>query len=389
MILFTWKTIRQVIDVRRVLFVITEDWALVSHRLHLVRATIADGHHVAVATRMSQYRAIFEDHGIEVFDWKINRKSLNPVRECLTLLHLISIIWRFKPDLIHAVALKPVIFAGIASRFRLGVPVVSALGGVGFIFSSQKLRAKLLRLPVFMLLGLVLRGRRRALILQNQDDVDLLRAANVIREDRIRLIKGAGVETDLFVPSKIPHGKPLVILPARLLWDKGVGEFVRLAEAIKAVRKHARFVLLGDVDAHNPATISPSQLEIWKEKGLIEHWGRVRHDEMPAKYQSATVVCLPSYREGLPKALLEAASCGRPTVAFDVSGCREIVRSGINGYLVPFRDENALRSVVMKLIDDKETSERLGKRGREIVIEEFSSDIINKQTFDLWDSLLR
>ena len=173
-----------------------------------------------------------------------------------------------------------------------------------------------------------------------------------------------------------------------MLWDKGVGEFVNVARRIRLIRPDVRFVLVGDVDLQNPASISKKQIEIWVNEGCIEHLDRVSHKDMPEIYKSASIVCLPSYREGLPKVLLEAASCGRPLVAFDVPGCREIVLSGINGELVPFGREDLLEDAILSLIDDRQRCVQFGIRGRQLACSEFASTVINTQTGEIWRELI-
>ena len=372
----------------RILFVITEDWALVSHRLHLVKYAIEHGYEVAVATRINSYRDKFERLGITVFDWPLKRRSLNPFSEIRIVARLISIVRQFKPDLIHAVALKPVIYTGIATRFFFEGAVVSALGGVGYIYSSDRLHARILRYPAQMMLKLALFGRRRRLILQNIDDFEMFARAGVIPRSHICLVKGAGVEVEIFKMTDMPLDSTWIILPARMLWDKGVGEFVNVARRVRLKRPKVKFILVGDVDVQNPVSISKDQINRWVEEGYVEHWDRVGHDQMYWIYKSASIVCLPSYREGLPKVLLEAASVGRPLVAFDVPGCREIVRSGSTGELVPFAREDLLEQSLMSLIDDKEKCERLGINGHHLVRSEFASEVINERTSQIWQGLL-
>jgi len=180
----------------------------------------------------------------------------------------------------------------------------------------------------------------RALILQNPDDVRLFVSLGLAREDSIRLIRGSGVDTQRYAPALEPDGAPLVVLPARMLWDKGVGEFVAAARELRSCGVDARFALVGDADMENPASIPRRQLKEWTDEGVVEWWGQ--RDDMPNVFCQSALVCLPSYREGLPKALLEAASCGRAIVTSDVPGCREIVCHGDNGLLVPGRDAAAL-----------------------------------------------
>jgi len=368
---------------KRVLFVITEDWALISHRLHLAEAAIKLGYEVAVVTRVTKYRDMLEASGLKVFHWRLERRSLNPISEIISIVHLWKILTFFGPDIIHAVAQKPVIYAGLALKFSKKAKFVAALGGVGFIFTGKNIKANLLKPIVKLCLRFVLRDPTSKLILQNIDNVQTILDLSIVDKNRITLIKGAGVEIGKFQPSLIPKGPPMVILPARMLWDKGVAEFVRVAGRIKARHIKARFVLVGDVDSHNPASITQSQVDQWVQQGAVEHWSR--RDNMDQIYQQASIVCLPSYNEGLPKVLLEAASCARPTVAFNVPGCREIVRDGINGFLVSFGDETALEKAIVTLIKDRSLCAKMGAKGREIVEQAFSGEIINAQTFAIWN----
>ena len=368
---------------KRVLFVITEDWALISHRLHLAEAAIKLGYEVAVVTRVTKYRDMLEASGLKVFHWRLERRSLNPIREIISIFDLWKILLLFGPDIIHAVAQKPVIYAGLVMKFSKKAKFVAALGGVGFIFTGKNIKANLLKPIVKLCLRFVLWDPTSKLILQNTDNVQTIVNSRIVDKNRITLIKGAGVEIGKFQPSLIPKGPPMVILPARMLWDKGVAEFVRVAGRIKARDIEARFVLVGNADSHNPASITQSQVDEWVQQGAIEHWGR--RDDMDQIYQQASIVCLPSYNEGLPKVLLEAASCARPTVAFNVPGCREIVRDGINGFLVSFGDETALEKAIVTLIKDRSLCAKMGAKGREIVEQAFSGEIINAQTFAIWN----
>lgn len=368
------------------LFVISEDWAFISHRLHLADAAIKAGYEVGLLTRFTRYWDMLEARGIKLFHWDLNRGSLNIFGELVTVWQAAKLFRHWQPDLIHAVAQKPILYAGIAGKLAYACPRISAMGGVGFIFSSGSMKARLLRPIVSRLLGSVINGTKTRLILQNGDDVSLLVKQGVAQLKTVRRIKGSGVEIDDFIPSPLPNKTPIVILPARLLWDKGIAEFVRVAKRIKTKEINSRFVLVGDPDPKNAASIQEHQLQEWVDSGVVERWGR--RADMPDIYPQSSIVCLPSYREGLPKVLLEAASCARPVVAFDVPGCREIVRDGINGFLVPFGDETALELALIKLIQDTKLCAKLGKAGRKIVESEFSHNIIAAETFAVWDEVL-
>ena len=371
----------------RILFVITEDWALLSHRLHLVKAAIAAGHQVGLATRFSRHEEMLASLGVETYHWGLTRKSLNPFAELKSLISLHHIISDFQPDLVHAVAQKPVLYTGLLKRLGGRFGFVAALGGIGYIFSSSALKARLLRPAISLVLRFALAGRKTAFILQNQDNISLFEKLRIVHAGKTKLVRGSGVEISLYQPSPLPEGITKIILPARMLWDKGVAEFVAAARKIKAQNIAAEFILVGDVDAHNAASVSQSQIDEWVAGGIVQQWGR--RDDMPKIYPSVHIVCLPSYHEGLPKVLMEAASCARPVIAFDVPGSREIVQDGVNGFLVPFKDQESLENALVRLINDRTLCTDMGRKGRKLVEAEFSDTHINQQTFDIWDEILK
>lgn len=358
-----------------------------SHRMHLAEAAIAAGHQVALLSRISLCRAQIEAKGIEVVDWSLDRRSHNPFLELRALWGVCVALRKFRPDIVHAVALKPVLYSALACRLTGVHARVSALGGLGFVFSSKKFLARLLRPVLVLAFRWALSGGHSRLILQNPDDQATLLTAGVIEAERIRLIRGAGVDTSVFSPQAEVSDVPLVVLPARMLWDKGVGEFVDCARVIKQKGIQARFALVGEPDEHNPECVPVAQLESWVDDGDVEWWGR--RADMPEVLRQAAVVCLPSsYGEGLPKALLEAASCGRAIVTYDVPGCREVVVDGENGFLVPLKDGQALAAALEKLLCNPELRRRMGAVGREMVLREFSQERVAAETVRVWEEVL-
>ncbi len=230
----------------------------------------------------------------------------------------------------------------------------------------------------------ILVGRGRAIV-QNPDDAAVLTAWGV-PDGQVRLIRGAGVDTQHYTPRPEAGGIPLVLLPARLLWDKGVGEFIEAARRIRAAGLPARFVLAGAPDLANPASVSEATVKAWVDEGVVEWWGH--RDDMPETFGASAIVCLPSYREGLPKSLLEAAACGRPIVTTDVPGCREVVLDGDNGYLVPARDVPSLVLALTRLIGDPEQRRLMGERGRLRAEAEFSQQRVCAETLAVYRELL-
>ena len=371
---------------KRLLFVVTEDWYFVSHRLYMATVAVKAGYKVALLSKTSKYQELIEESGIEVINWSLNRRSRNLISEFKAFREISAVIDRFKPDIVHSVALKPILYSALQLKRKGAYANIYALGGLGFIFSSSKVKAQILRFLLVVILRWVLAGERVRVILQNPDDFNLLLRLKVITNDKTRLIPGVGVDTILFSPSPKLHDKPIVLLPARILWDKGIADFVEIANRMKSYEVNVRFVLVGDPDPHNPESVSILQLEEWIKKGVIEWWGH--KEEMQNIYQQATIVCLPSYREGLPKSLLEAASCALPIVTYDVPGCREVVIDGINGFLIPLKDENSLLNAIKKLLDDASLCDKFGQAGRELVIRKFSQQKIASETKKIWEEVL-
>lgn len=369
----------------KLLFLVTEDWYFCSHRLPLARAAQAAGYEVVVATRVGRHGAAIAAEGFKLIPIGLRRSSHNPFREVQAITEILAIYRRERPDIVHHVALKPVLYGTLAARMARVPAVVNALAGMGFVFSSATLKARLLRPLVVGALRWLLGARNSLLILQNPDDCKMLVDSGVVEVRRMRLIRGSGVDLGSFLPTHETGGTPLVMLPSRMLWDKGVMEFVAAARLLRERGAMARFILVGDSDSENSAAIPDSQLEVWHQSGVIEWWGRC--ENMPEVLAQAHIVCLPSYREGLPKVLLEAAACGRPLVATDVPGCREIVIDGSNGLLVPPRDAGALAAAIGRLLDAPELRAKMGKRGRVLVETGFSVDQVVRQTLAVYREL--
>ena len=362
----------------KLVYLVTEDWYFVSHRLPLAVAAQEAGYAVTVVTRCGDKCAAIRAAGIEVIDFAMARRGLNPFGLMREILFVARLYRRLKPDLVHHVALRPVVVGGLAARLAGVRGVISAIAGMGYAFTGGRggVLAAVLRGLLRLVLG------RGIVIVQNPDD---RRAVERLGADdqRVRLIAGAGVDVLRFSPRPEPEGRPVVLLAARLLWDKGVGEFV---EAARQLRDQARFVLVGAPDAGNPASVSEAQLRAWVAEGVIEWWGE--REDMPAVFNAAHLVCLPSYREGLPKSLLEAMACGRACVTTDAPGCREAVRHEDNGLLVPVKDAAALAAAIARLLADPAARQRLGARGRARAEAEFSDQRVIAATLAVYRELL-
>jgi glycosyltransferase involved in cell wall biosynthesis len=364
---------------RTLFFFVTEDWYFVSHRLPLAIAAQNAGYDVAVVTRVRSSGDIIRRSGLRLIPFENVRSGLNPFSEIRTLVRLVLLYRRERPDIVHHVAMKPVLYGSIAARVAATPTVINALAGMGWLFTSGHGVATLLKPAVRATLARLL--SRGTVIVQNQDDQRLL-AQMGVPVSHIRRIAGSGVDLQLFHPSDPPQGSPVVVLPARLLWDKGVGEFVAAARLLRARGVSARFVLAGEPDPFNPASIPSSDVSRWVGEGVITHLGWV--EDMPNVLAGCHIVCLPSYREGLPKALIEAAAAGKPIVTTDVPGCREVVTHGENGLLVPPRDAEALAEALAELIGDPTLRKRMGERGRRRAEQEFGIVSVVQHTLALY-----
>jgi glycosyltransferase involved in cell wall biosynthesis len=371
---------------RKILYFATEDWVFCLHRLPLARAAREAGHDVVVVTRVRDHAAPITAAGLRLLPLELSRGGMRPWQELRTLLQLLGIYRRERPDLAHHVAVKPVLYGALAAALT-GVPaVVNALTGLGFIFTSQRPLARALRPPVELALRILLNRRGSRVIFQNADDLRALTAKRIVDAGKARLIRGSGVDIDAFVPSAEPAGVPVVVLPARLLWDKGVGEFVAAARLLGARGIRARFVLVGDRDAENPAAVPQATLDAWRTEGIVELWGW--RNDMAQVYRESHIVCLPSYREGFPKVLLEAAACARALVSTDVEGCREAVAHGVSGLLVPVRDAAALADALAQLIENPPRRAAFGAAARAIVVGELSLPVVIARTLDVYGEIL-
>lgn len=352
----------------RLLFVVNVDWFFLSHRLPVAQAARDAGFDVHVATTLTGPAEAIERYGFTVHALHIDRQSANPIEAFQLLLSLHALMRRLAPTVVHLVTIKPVLIGGLAARLARVPRVVAAISGLGFVFTAHGVVAALRRGLVLMLYRVALARDGVRVVFQNSHDQALLQSLAGIRDAQVVRIRGSGVDLSQWRMLPLQDGPPLVLMASRLLVDKGVCEFVGAARSLQGYRS-ARFVLVGDVDAGNPSSLSREQVQAWVDEGVIEWWGP--RADMPAVLAMAHVVVLPSYREGLPKGLIEAAACGRVVVTTDVPGCRDAITPGITGLLVKVRDTQALAQGIQTLLDNPEKAKAMGAAGRRLAEEAF------------------
>ena len=369
----------------RLLFVVNVDWFFLSHRLPLARAARDAGIEVLVAAADSGKSEEIRREGLGFVPLPFSRQGVGLIDEAKSLLSLVRLYRRLQPDLIHHVTMKPVLYGSLASRVVGDVKVVNVPTGFGYIFTSSE-RARAIRAMATVLFWVTTLNSYSRTIFHNPDDLETFVEKRLVRPNQAVLIRGSGVDCARFKETPEPAGEPVVMLASRMLWDKGVGEFVEAARILRDSGEKARFVLVGDSDPGNPTGVPVEQLNAWVRSGVVEWWGY--QSAMPKVLSSANIVVLPSYHEGLPKVLLEAAASARAIVATDVPGCREIVRQEVNGLLVPPRSSEPLARAIRVLLQSSGLRARFGRAGREIALSEFSERIVVSQTLDLYRDLL-
>jgi len=372
-------------DQSKIVYFITEDWFFCSHFLGRAKAALQAGYEVVVVARESTHGKIIRDQGLTFIPFQISRRGLNPFRELMAILRLIMIYRRERPTVVHHIALKPIMYGTIAAYFSGCRKIINAPVGLGFVFSSGSWKARFLRPFAHLGFKVLLNPCGSRVIFENQDDIRDFVAAKIVRPEDALLIRGAGVDTQEFPVVPEPGGSPVVILVSRMLWDKGIGEYVEAAQILKTRGRVVRMLLVGAPDDQNPASISAKTLDDWNASGLVECLGH--RSDIPNLLAQSHIVCLPSYREGLPKSLLEGLAAGRPLVATDVPGCREAVQDGVNGFLVPAKDALSLADALEKLILSSELRQRMATASRNLALTEFSSLRIETETLAVYFQL--
>jgi glycosyltransferase involved in cell wall biosynthesis len=373
---------------RTILFIVNVAWFFLSHRLPIARAARAAGYDVHLLTDVAsaeELRLLMQE-GLTVHRASLARGGLNPLADLRFLLRTMAIMRTVAPVLVHNVTVKPVIYGTWAARL-FGVPgIINAISGFGYAFSheSRWLLARALRGAYRHLL----RSPRVHVIFQNDDDASEFLRLGLVSQKQIVVIRGSGVDLSAYSASEeSATSEPLVVLPARMLRDKGVLEFATAARRLRQQGCRARFLLAGPLDPANRSALTAGEIADLTRDGTVDWLGQVQ--DMPVLYRRAHIVCLPSYREGLPKSLIEACAAARPIVTTDVPGCRAVVAHEVNGLLVAPRDSAALADALQVLVESPALRRRFGAAGRARAEREFGVDAVISQTLQLYDRVVQ
>lgn len=372
---------------KKLLFIASADWFFLSHRLPIALEAMRQGFEVHIAAAISDKYDVMVKHGLIVHPLPLDRGSMNPLAELKTFFSIWQLFRKIHPDIAHLVTIKPILYGGIAARFAPVNSVIAAVPGLGFVFNAKGLKANIRRWIVAVLYFMALRQKNIKVIFQNPDDKKQILAITGLPENKTIMIRGSGVDLSLYNFSPIPEGVPIIVMAARLLRDKGVMEFVEAARILKNKGYNARFCLVGEPDLQNPSSVTQAELDAWKTEGNVEVWGY--RADIHHVFADAYMVVLPSYSEGLPKVLIEAAACGRAVVTTDVPGCRDAIENNVTGLLVPVKDVNSLANAVEKLLTDKELCKRMGNAGRNLAEKEFDIKSVVAVHMDIYNRLTK
>jgi len=367
----------------RLLYLLTEDWYFVGHRLPVARAARDSGYEVHVVTRVKEDGGAIAAEGFQLhpIDWR--RGSVNPLHLAAIIRKVHQLYAEVKPDLLHHIGLQAAVVGSLAS-FGTACPQINSFVGLGHVFSSNSLQALMARPLLRPVLPYLLNRRQSLVMVENADDKKFL-AAMGIDAKQIVILAGTGVDPDRFKVLPEPDAPITVAFVGRLIEDKGLRQLIAAFDLLTKRSRPIRLLLAGRPDPANPSSISPGEIAEWRSKTGVSFLGYVA--DVPSVWAHAHIAVLPSRREGLPISLLEAASCGRPLVATDVPGCREIARHEVNALLVPLDDAGALADAIDRLARDELLRHQFGAASREIAVTEFASTTVNRKMIAVYDSM--
>jgi len=359
-----------------------------SHRLPIAEALLAKGFEVFIG--YGELRGadpkLLEQRGFKVDFIPMQPGGLNLLKDLKTLYYIWVFFKRVEPDIVHLITIKPYLYGGIISRLCGVRGLITAVSGLGTLFVNKDLKSKLIRLLLYPIYKLAFNHLNQKVIVQNKDDLKVLVNWGVLNPSKVKLLKGSGVKLENFTNLDEPGGTPVVCFAARLLRDKGVYEYVSAVRLLKERGIKAEFLLAGDLDINNPTGLKLKDLNKIRDEGYVKIIGYQK--DIATLYAKSHIICLPSYREGFPKSLIEAAAAGRAVVTTDVPGCRDAIIPNKTGLLVPIKDSQKLADALQWLIENSKERIAMGKAGRNFAEKEFKIEKIILNHLDIYQDIL-
>ena len=364
---------------KKIIYFISEDWVFLNHRFDLAKKIISSGFKLSLITKVSNYKKEIEEEKINVINLKTERGSLNIRKSLKDIYKIFKIYKKLKPDIVHHFGIRQIVHGNIAARLAGIKKSYNSITGLGSVFISGNI---ILKFFILTVLKISLLFKKSYILVQNKHDFDFVKK-KLPNKNNI-LLPASGVDTNKFLQTKEPKGNVIFLFASRIIKDKGIIELIEATKQLKSQKKKFELYIAGSPDFQNKSTISHVQLKTWESLGYIRYLGLVK--DMEQLYKKVHVGILPSYREGLPKSLLEAASSGKPIITTDVPGCNEIVKNEFNGLIVPPKDSNELMKAMKKLILNKKLRISMGKKGRELIKKNFSNSKAAKDIVNLYQN---
>ena len=359
----------------KLLYFVSEDEYFISHKIEQVQDAVKENIDVLVVTKFKKKEKQILDAGFKTKHLGFDRKSLNPIKELLCILKLVTIIFKYKPNIIQANALKPILYISLISNFlSRKTKIILCVVGLGYLFIKKSKKNFLIKNIYLLLLKFTLRKQNSIFIFQNNEDRKFFLNKSLLKNIKYKIIKGSGVDINKFNSKKVKKVYD-IIFHSRLLYDKGFNEIVEALGILRRKKIYPQILILGDPDESNRSAVDKSIIISMVQNKICNWINKV--DNVIPYLQKSRISILPSYREGLPKSLLEAASCKLPLIATDVPGCREICKNNFNGILIPKKNPESLSKAIEKLLKNESLMLKYGKNGRELVKENFSLKIIS------------
>tara|TARA_Y100001968_G_C19454442_1_gene771574 strand:- start:14347 stop:15480 length:1134 start_codon:yes stop_codon:yes gene_type:complete len=364
---------------KKILFIVNVDWFFISHRLPIAIAAKEIGLEVHIATVFTKHKEELINYGFFLHSLDINRRSQNPISFIINILSLRSLLIKIKPNIVHLITIKPIILGSIALKFLRPIPVVASISGLGYVFTSVSRFSKIREFIIKKLYKYSFSNSQMTVIVQNlTDKEDVIKFTN-LPKSKIILIPGSGVDLDIYYKLNKELSVPVVLFASRLLSSKGIYDFI---EASNLVKTRSVFAIAGKIDLDHNDSISQFELDTWISQKKIEYWGF--SSNMPDIINRSTIVVLPSFREGLPKILIEAASCGKAVITTNVPGCKDAIIDNVTGILIPKKDPVSLAKAIDKLLLDKDLCVRMGEKGRALAESKFNLNNIIQAHKDIY-----
>ena len=371
---------------KKILYIVNVDKFFFSHRIEIANKA-KEFFNIHIATKFKLNKNYFQKKGFFTHELFLKRGSIGFLSNILTILNIFFIIKKLKPDLIHFISIKPVLLGGIVSRLFPSIPKIFSVTGLGFVFIKKDFFSIIRRWFFKFLYKLALNQKYFKIIFQNLDDYKLIKKNTNIKKKNYELISGSGVSLKEYRPKILNFQNPIVMFPSRMLSHKGLHEFVEAAKILKKENIKAKFVLVGDIDKENPACVQIETINRWVKEKTVEYWGHKKH--MNTAINLATIIVLPSYREGFPKVLIEAAACGRPSITTNVPGCRDAIINNSTGILIPPRNSIKLAQVIKNLLKNKKKIKKMGSKARKHAVKNFDINHVVNIHIKIYKNILK